>query len=370
MTPVPVLIRPLAATLLLCPAAGVVLAPSAFQRAQSPKANACAVPGAPRRAADLREWMQREEQGNFGGRPPERCWSSQLNSVVQSGNHDPCQADIVSAMDTPSGFGSRINNFMDEVWLAVYAGRSMALWEEDDFIKSWRKYFETPLGFCNASTVDWSRKWGASTAARPAASAMAKVDREYVMKLKSFIYSKMYKYTEATSGLLARRLRDVHGEDSCYVGVHVRSGDKVFEALDFNDYGNIEYGHTMMFEKPQISVPVMAPLVEAELRRTGCQAVHLATDEEDAMKILREQLSKNVTVRWLPRRGRAAYRMRGAYEDEESLLDVLADVEALRRSASFVGMASSHLSRLVYWLRGPGRRSVSADDDGDWLRRG
>jgi len=45
-----------------------------------------------------------------------------------------------------------------------------------------------------------------------------------------------------------------------------------------------------------------------------------------------------------------------------AVYDLLTDIEALRRSHTFIGTASSNIGRVVYFLRQPGSISISLDE--------
>lgn len=313
----------------------------------------------------LEDWYKDEARLSFASRPARETWDVRLAEALDKGRDQGCDAQPLSTMGPPfAGFGCKINCFVDEILLAIYAGTPLVVashQKHDHFVqKTWQTHFENTAGVpvCKrAPFVD--------NMVRPyrignwLAEGLAEHDPEYLADLKAFAVIRAYKYSADVRNRVETSLAQLGVEQgSDYVGVHVRRGDKVFGDLA---------------EAELISTESYAAAIREHLGTSGSR-VYLASDDPGARSELQELLGSGVTVIEAPRLPQDTYNSTLTYSDpegreEEILYALLTDLEALRRSRAFVGTASSNLGRLVYILRGgpAGGPAVSLDVGGNFL---
>lgn len=290
-----------------------------------------------------------------------------LQSVIDRGGRagqDPCQADILATIgpadDDRIGFGSRMNNFVNELMVAVAGNFSFAVCGDtlkDGFArKVWQPHFSSgqyiPVCTADLRRCDFDDFWNDRQpfwiGYKLSRSLKSAPDYLYQLKrqLTDFIYNLNSDTQAAVASRLNRTLNKLNGRQ--YLGVHVRHGDKAYEA-DL---------------KP---VREYARAVQKELKvcgaRAGCDigAVFLSSDDPGVAPAMRKLLGPSVEVIEQPRLKADAYAHESTYDSEEALLQLLADIEALRQSEVFIGTASSNLGRLVFFQRQKHQKSVSLD---------
>lgn len=134
----------------------------------------------------------------------------------------------------------------------------------------------------------------------------------------------------------------------CYIGVHVRRGDKSKEVAN------------VPVEEYAAAVRVVAPLISC--------GVFVATDDGVAVGQLRRLLAPRQVVAMTDtasRTGHDQMLMNQKYlkKNRAYVISLLAEVTALRRATWFVGTFSSNLGRLVHVLRDASpSSSISLDD--------
>merc|ERR550532_984630 len=88
--------------------------------------------------------------------PSRGSWDQVLGSVISGAQADPCSAPLLArARLSPYGFGAHLNQFANEVALAMYTGKPIALCAPSNVRDSWAQYFQDP-GFARCGTCDWN----------------------------------------------------------------------------------------------------------------------------------------------------------------------------------------------------------------------
>merc|ERR1719162_1125003 len=114
----------------------------------------------PRAQLEPRTKMAKEIATGFPGRPPSHEWGQRLAIAIQAGAAEGCAAAIPFVADN-WGFGSKINNMVNAMWVAAYLGSSIVWRRPDDFSDPWALHFENKLGLstpqCSTDPGDWSQ---------------------------------------------------------------------------------------------------------------------------------------------------------------------------------------------------------------------
>jgi len=273
-----------------------------------------------------------------------------------------------------------MNTFADELFAAVYRGRSFSLCRsnKDRFIdRIWAPHFKnianfsmcsSPKGFC-----EHGNSWDSLHVANNFATKLKWFDHEYLEDFLRFLYPYIFTLTESTRELVDQRLRSaglVVGEP--YVALHVRRGDKTSgihreaEPIGTGSYaGRARPFLALGGERGSAS---LGGLLLRELRAANASVVYVASDDAGAAEEIGAELGAGIRVVRQPRGPESSYRSRG-YEEDEDIVGVLSDVEALRGASAFIGTASSNVGRLVYLMRPKGSVSISLDKRGNWMWR-
>ncbi|CAK0853007.1 unnamed protein product [Prorocentrum cordatum] len=326
--------------------------------------------------------LKAEVDDGFPSRPGRQSWSDQLMKVVQGGSSSPCSADIVAtSYGRYMGFCSRMNTFADELFAAVYRGRSFSLCQsnKDRFIdRIWSPHFKnianfsmcaSPKGFC-----EHGNSWDTLHVANNFAAKLKWFDHEYLEDFMRFLYPYIFTLAEGTQHLVDQRLESaglVAGEP--YVAIHVRHGDKTSgihreaEPIEADSYADAARS-LLLGRRSGAGAAALRGLLLGQLRAANASVVYVASDDDGAAEAIGAALGGGVRVVQQPRGSGASYQSRG-YEADEDLVSLLTDVEALRRARAFVGTASSNVGRLVYLLRPKGSASISLDKGGNWMWR-
>jgi len=261
----------------------------------------------------------------------------------------PCNARMIVGFNEKkptSGYGSKVNNFMNQLALASYGGFSVSMWSPGNFEGTWNKYFDSSLPVCKHAEEDTYP--GLEHGSRMFFQELAKVDKDYVVQQKRAVYKANYKYNQKTADQIEQVLKKFELPEK-YFGLHVRTGDKVRELAD-KTTGIQKYADAILAKKGE-----------------GIRTVWLATVDPDVEKQLGDALGEEYDIKVLS--GNDGQWKRGPeevyQEGSEKMQNLLVDVEALRRSTHFIGTASSNMGRLVYFLRDDeqGKTAVSLDED-------
>lgn len=263
----------------------------------------------------------------------------------------PCSAPLLGrARLSPYGFGAHVNHFANEVALAMYSGKPIALCAPPEVRDTWARYFQDP-GFARCASCDWDT--GPRRYREMGFDVSNGHDHEQVADIKRYLYHKLFALQADTQMLVDEGLRTMGLAGSTYVGVHIRRGDKAQEVAP-------------------VPIEKYAAAVATFCSEVGASTVFLASDDDQARGALQEQLGSSLAVVEQARLPAADYSFRGrasravspgyGVEDEEKA--VLIDVTALARAAAFVGTASSNIDRWVYFLRDGSAPAVSLDEGG------
>lgn len=363
---------------------------------------------------DIAEFLQGESERSFPGLPLDpRDRRDRLRGVLKAGEAAGCDADILArAMtrlppDPGPGLGARINNFANEVLLAMYGNYSLAVcstsnghtfprdvWSND----AEDPVFNNPMPFptcdseeaCKTANIDykqadlrqrggfsvedWKQPWDSSmTFAGFGGMLAALADRRAVDDLKHFIYPYLFTPSNRTRDQVEDSLSalGVHRGER-YIGVHIRRGDKVQEEdnVPTSTYSDAVHEHAASMALTE-RVATVGRAIRDLLETHHLGTVYVASDDPTARDELQEQLGSGVKVLEQPRDEPEETYAEREYEamQRSSFRQILVDIEALRRAEVFVGTVSSNFGRLVYFLRDQNSTSVGVDAQSDWLSR-
>lgn len=283
--------------------------------------------------------------------PEQDSYDQTFSSVTSGAAGNACSAPLLARSRlSPYGLGAHLNQFANEVVLAMYSGKPIALCAPANVRDTWEKYFNDP-GFSKCGECDFGvgprqyREMGWDVSDSPDHAKMADV--------KHYLYGKLFsmKYeteTEVSSGLTNL------GLPSSYIGVHVRRGDKSQEV-------------------PLVPIERFTSAIQEMSSTVGSNTVFLATDDASVHSALQTQLGSSFKIIEQPRLAAEAYQLRGdaarsmepPFGEAEEEKSVLIDVAGLVRSAGFIGTASSNIDRLVYFQRDTSKPTVSLDEGGN-----
>lgn len=289
--------------------------------------------------------------------PPRSDWDSVFKQVVSGAADAPCSAPVLGrARLKPDGLGSRLNQFANEIVLAMHHDEPVALCAPAAVRDTWAVYFQDP-GFPRCDSCDfrgsthndaWQQGWWAS----------GNLDHTWVDSMKHFLYSRLFRLTADMQSAVDQQRQSLGIDGSAYVGVHVRRGDKITEV-------------------PHTPIEQYADAVARLCEQVGAKKVFLASDDDSIFGELQEVLRQTHEFELVqqPRLPADAYKLRGgparmlqvANAVEEAERNILVDVGILAHADGFVGTASSGIGRFVYFMRDPASPAVSLDEHGDFL---
>jgi len=311
-------------------------------------------------------WLAREIEGGFPGKPGN---PSGLVTSVEA----PCSADAFLGFNeayTSAGFGSKVNNGMNQLAVAAYGNFSVAVSGKGHFFETWNSFFTTSLPVCIDDRIVYDARIEGMQ--RKFFSKLAQTDEEYVSAAKRAIYATYYTYTEDTKNHIDETLKSYglpnHHHHHKYFGVHIRRGDKVSESslTDPEVYANV-VTRKEMSSAIDIARSAAKHIIAANYRTIKYEQIRtvwLATLDGDAESVFREVLGADYEIKSLNQTAGDWHSSAHSqyYPGSASVYDILTDVEALRRSHTFIGTGSSNIGRLVYFLRQPGSNSISLDE--------
>jgi len=287
---------------------------------------------------------------------------SDMNAVFHNINNfkargTECEADIfLEGWRRPYGFGSRALVAMNEVQLAAVFGLSITICGGDFVGETWSNHFKNLAGItiCEAEMCrgDESYISEAALVGMRLSKDLSLADPESLLQMKHILFQRMYTYKDATLAAVNTMLEAVPvNVQEPYVGVHIRRGDKVEEA------------------EPTPMSSYAAAVIE-QMDIYGTRTVFVASDDPDAGSMLADELAANFIfdVNVLQQRHGEIppenYGMRH-YSDDDSTMEMFADIEGLRLASVFIGTQTSSLGRMMLYLRGDLSSSISLD--GDWF---
>jgi len=317
-------------------------------------------------------WLDEEKQAGFPWKRGRLLKS--VRAASKSSKLGACKPDMFVGFNlehTRCGFGSKVNNFMNQLTVAAYGNFSVsvaAFGELRDFLQTWNSFFENPLPFCESKkTVSDEQKF-ISRAERVFFHELAKTDAQYVENAKRAIYQAHYQYKAGTITHIQDTLKH-YGLPEHYIGVEIRHGDKSLEAKPIETE---EYAHVIQEGKVMQNVSVAVAMAKSAaehiiaMKSTNIRTVWLATIDPDAETALRDALGAEYVIKSLVHYGHGKDWNGNAdilyYPGSQHVYDLLTDVEALRRSHTFIATASSNIGRWVYFLREPGSKAISLDE--------
>jgi hypothetical protein len=282
--------------------------------------------------------------------PAKDAYDQAFASVVQGAAGNACSAPLLARSRlSPWGMGAHLNQFANEVELAMYSGKPIALCAPPEVRDTWAKYFQDP-GFSKCGSCDWGsgprqyREMGWDVSDSP--------DHKQMADVKRFIYNKIFALSYETKTVVDAGL-DALGLHGNYVGVHVRRGDKSQEV-------------------PLVPIGRFTSAIRDMCSSLGTNTIFLASDDASTHQELQQQLGSSFQIVEQKRLPAEAYKLRGdaarsmspPFGEEDEERSVLIDVAALVRAAGFIGTASSNIDRLVYFQRDASSPSVSLDEGG------
>jgi len=294
--------------------------------------------------------------------PPRAAWNSLFARLTSSAAAAPCSAPVLGrARLKPDGLGSSLNNFANEILVAMLMGEPVALCAPAGVRDVWASHFRDP-GFPRCSSCDyraghhpddaWIRGFEVGRAVLRSGSD----DRALLVDLKRFLYRHLFRFTDSAQTIVNSRARALGLAGHRFVGVHIRRGDRY---------------------RPETAIPIerFADAVRRRCIQANTTTVFLATDASKEQATLQKALGPNFRVLEQTRLSDDHYAVRGdsarlqpplpkVVEAEAALLT---DVSLLVRADAFIGTASSNVGRLVFFLRDQALPAESLDDGGDFL---
>lgn len=303
--------------------------------------------------------LLRDHLPKFYGLPPRSHWEIVWAQIKQGLKHATCSTPVQASVRLPSphhGFGSQMNNFVNEVLVSMYSGMPITLCSPPGVRDMWAENFVNPgLPYCNNAAcnvpppdvMDAPMVWcsGAN-----ASMYLAGKEPDSLISIKRFLFQKLFQLKPEVSDRVTSLQRQLGILNEPYVGIHFRRGDKIREAGFFRkaaDFANYA----------------------VELcRAMGARKIFLASDDPDAASEFRHLIHNGIQIVSQLPQSPEEYAERGTLDPrtEEVLIN---DVVLLIRANALVGTASSNLDRFVWFQRDPSTQSVSLDDGGSYILR-
>mmetsp|Transcript_47083 Transcript_47083/g.131325 ORF Transcript_47083/g.131325 Transcript_47083/m.131325 type:complete len:427 (-) Transcript_47083:107-1387(-) len=292
------------------------------------------------------------EWARFAGWVHQDLWEEMWANLTSSADCDSkVLANFRYGKGGERGFGSSMNNFVNEALVSVTAGLPFVLCAPEGVRDVWAESFEdTGLPRCSRCHAEADYSTGTWLAGAGTSCLQAAENPQMLEDMKRFLYRKLFKLKPSVREAL-RRLKDKLGlEGQRYVGVHLRRGDKAFESGSFR------------------STRDFAEMARLLCDAVGAKKVFLASDDASELHKLRTHMPEDYEVVEQPRLPPESYAVRTVL-GASAARNVVLDVEMLIDADAYVGTASSNLDRFVWFQRDPSRQSVSLDDAGDFLLR-
>jgi len=245
--------------------------------------------------------------------------------------------------------------FLNEVALALYFRKSLAVCNSTFANNVYIKFYEARVPIFNDPTRPPADRWGNDVTYRcdvkkgkvgsnVFSPALMATDFNYIADVKRTIYKSLMNLKPWVNMNITNRLdaMGIHNHTR-YIGVHIRHGDKAVE-----------------MSSGLIATEDYARTIQRELNATGITMIYIASDDPHAAALLTGMLDSNVKIL---QQFTNSSKVR-SYGDEVAVLDFLTDVEALRRASVFIGTQSSNTGRMIYYGRSYFDKSVSLD--GGW----
>lgn len=287
--------------------------------------------------------------------PDRQQWDEIWDGLMS--NSSGCDAPLKATMqlaDGSHGFGSDMNNFVNELLVAMYTGRPITLCSPIVLRNLWSENFLNPglprCTSCSPPPKDLTHVepmlW-----MHGAATSMIQAGRHpnLLEGLKRFLYRKAFALRPSMENLVMDLVQQL-GLNDKYVGVHIRRGDKRQEAGFF-----------------RITAEFVANARDL-CQAIGARRIFLASDDADEFDKFRAMLPVDIDLVQQPRLAPETYAERGALDGGAETV-LLMDLALLIRADGYVGTASSNLDRFIWFQRDPATQSISLDDGGSFLYR-
>lgn len=315
----------------------------------------------------------KEASAGFPGRE-----SLQLADADIKTPENACKTDM-PLMFLHSGFGSKMSNLMNQVGLATYGHFSAALAGNSPFLSVWKKHFKQTLPICASS----ANGKGITQNAFHFFNALKEKDPKFLADFKREIYRKHYQLNEDTTSQISDTLTKL-GLTGKYIGVHIRRGDKnrgeaaktpdeqyedaIRESADLSIERTDELSDEEMYEQYFQQATQVKDEIDKLSVLQNVKTVYLASDDEMGKRAIANVLGEHYSIKDLKSKEWGGSKSSAsAYANDDNMLTVLTDIEALRRATVFIGTASSNYGRTVFYLRKDEEKSVALDYAGDWL---
>jgi len=320
------------------------------------------------------EWLAKEANSDFPDMP-----STTAGLHVKT-PEDACKADLLM-FTSEAGMGSQINNLMNLLAAASYGNFSVALLAKTPITSLMQKNFQQKLSICNAEKTKHTGALPLYDAVGSFVAKLTKKNRSLLRNLKYSVYDEYYQLNEESKNQVAQNLEAMGVPvGTKYTGVHIRHGDKTAAEAGGNTqttkYGDAIQKLNLRDEEGEQDMQVdsvvstltklkesVKEIVEQE---TEFNTVYVASDDKAAHRVLTSHLGTKYNLKGLHAKGSGADH---SYDDSDTMMAVLTDIEALRNSEIFIGTATSNFDRMIYFLRPASKKSITLDDGGDWLRR-
>merc|ERR1719197_1760041 len=309
-----------------------------------------------------KEWeneVKIERRKGFVSRPGKDQWENRLLRVIEGSRGDPCSADLLSNgfNNEHSGFFSRVDLVINELGLAMYFNKSVALCNPGPFVKRvWQQYYKSfDIGVCpepKRCDLDIAK----ARLGNNFSHQLLNADRKYLLDFKEFTYEHMFVLKPSS----------------------VESVAKYWKGMGFNNTGkhiavHIRHDYTSGEKEVMLPAETYADAIRnASREHTGLSppySVYVASDDKPAVDKLTTLLKTGfgrelykVYFRYSP--DSKEVKKRGDHSDGSGVSALLADFEAMRTAKVFIGTQSSNMGRTAFYARGRNKDSRSLD--GEW----
>lgn len=285
---------------------------------------------------------------------PSEEWEDRWDKVVKAGREKGCSADLVHFVPRSSGFGAKMWHRLTSMWLAMMNPTISYVWDgSEKFDSTWWSFFQNEAGIATPQGCDFADPRFLPdfdyALVKGVERAAAEANHHYMASMKHFVAMKMWTLKPDVQAAIEASLAPVLGKEvftqGDYIGVHIRRGDKAYEA-------------------PATATQVYVDEILKSSLELGLNVVYIATDDPNVVGEAQQMLAGNIAVVNLPASGADS---RGFYDDPASVFSLLTDITALQHAKVFIGTSTSGFGRLVYWLRDEDRVSISVDGTNDFL---
>lgn len=285
-------------------------------------------------------------------------WGLLWDEIIQAGNEKGCNAELIQSVPSSASFGAKMWYRVTAIWIAMLDGGVSYAWDNSSsFAQAWWSYFQNDAGIalphgCNFSDSLYLRDFNYERLA-VAARCAAHVDRHYMAALHHFAVKKIWTLRPHVKHAITATLASALGESFAqrhYIGVDVRVGD-------------------VSQDVPQSLLLLYMDKILATAASLGINTAFLVSSDPTAVRKLRELLAGRITIvntREVEREMDETLKevdagSQGPSVESAEMLPLLADITGLQLAKAFIGMSSSTLGRLVYWLRGEEKITVTVD---------